>query len=275
MLFPSVSFLFYMFPLFILAYLLLPFRNITILIFSLLFYTWGEGYYVFLLLFTVAINYFFGYLILAKGIIRGRLYLALGIAANLFILFYYKYFGFLFQGLFHIQISSGNVPHLPLGISFFTFQSITYLFDIYRREAEPSRSFTDLAVYITMFPQLIAGPIVRYASVAKAIRRRVLRPAYIIHGIIFFVVGLSQKVLIANHMAEIADPIFRLPLNQVSTAMAWIGSVSYMLQIYFDFSGYSNMALGIGLIMGFKFPQNFNYPYISQSGKLALHIGNI
>jgi len=266
MVFSSVSFLFFFLPAFLLCYTLLPFRNATLLAFSTLFYVWGEGVFVAVLLLSVLINYIAGRMISGAGDDRRKLALTAGIVGNLLLLLYFKYFGFLVFDVIQLeQFDPARVPHLPLGISFFTFQSISYLIDVYRHRAPPARDIWDLALYIMMFPQLIAGPIVRYASVARQIRRRTIHFNYVLQGLMFFAVGLSQKILVANNVASVADGIFDLPLDSLSTQIAWTGAVAYTLQIYFDFAGYSNMAIGLGLIMGFKFPHNFNYPYISQS----------
>lgn len=266
MVFSSVTFLFFFLPLFLSLYALLPYRNATLLTFSALFYVWGEGVFVLVLFVSVAINYVAGLFISrSEASVRKRA-LAAGIGANLLLLLYFKYLGFLIFNVVGLEsLNPASVPHLPLGISFFTFQSISYLVDVYRRDAQPARSPWDLALYIMMFPQLIAGPIVRYASVARQIRRRTIHLNYVVHGLLFFAVGLSQKILFANNVAGVADGIFALPEDSLSTTLAWSGALAYTLQIYFDFAGYSNMAIGLGLMMGFKFPHNFNYPYISQS----------
>ena len=217
-------------------------------------------------MFSVLSNFTFGWLITSsKRSDFKKIGLYCGLFVNLIILIYYKYLGFFISDVFLIENISGDIPHLPLGISFFTFQAISYLVDVYRRDADPAPSLWHLMLYITMFPQLIAGPIVRYASVAKEISHRIIDKHQILHGTLFFVFGLSQKVLIANNVGAAADATFSLPLDQVSTLIAWIGSICYMLQIYFDFSGYSNMAIGIGLLMGFHFPKNFDFPYTSKS----------
>lgn len=265
MIFPSIAFLCLFLPVFLLAYALLPIRNLTILALSLLFYAWGEGVYLLLLLATVAINYTFGQMIHRAHSPVRRYALWAGVGLNLLILFYYKYFGFLTGELLNLQIPADNSPHLPLGISFFIFQSISYLVDVYRKDSPPANSIFNVALYITMFPQLVAGPIVRYASISGTINQRRINLRQVRDGALLFVGGLCQKVLIANNAAEIADAAFSLPYEQVSTSIAWLGSAAYTLQIFFDFSGYSSMAIGIGLIMGFRFPTNFNYPYIARS----------
>ena len=267
MLFPSITFLFYFLPIFLLCYAILPFRNATALLFSTLFYMWGEGLFVLVLFVSVVLNYVSGRLIDSGSDEHHRkLFLSLGVVANLLLLGYFKYFGFLIANVLALESFNPElIPHLPLGISFFTFQSISYLVDVYRRDATPARSIWDLALYIMMFPQLIAGPIVRYSRVARQIRRRTIHFNYVLHGLLFFSIGLAQKVLLANNMAGVADSVYALPTGALSTPIAWTGALFYTLQIYFDFAGYSNMAIGLGLAMGFKFPRNFNYPYISTS----------
>ena len=266
MVFSSVSFLFFFLPAFLFSYAALPARNATLLVFSALFYVWGEGVFLLVLLSSILINYVAGRSINDGPEHRRPFALVAGIAANLALLTYFKYFGFLVFDIVGLsQFDPSLVPHLPLGISFFTFQSISYLVDVYRRKAPAAKTIWDLALYIMMFPQLIAGPIVRYASVARQIRRRAIHFSYTFHGLMFFSIGLSQKVLVANNVAGVADGIFSLPVTALSTSLAWTGAIAYTLQIYFDFAGYSNMAIGLGLMMGFRFPQNFNYPYVSQS----------
>jgi alginate O-acetyltransferase complex protein AlgI len=260
--FASVSFLFYFLPLAIALYVLLPGRNAVALFVSLLFYSWGEGIYLFLLLGVIAVNHVTGRMI--AGHAARRQFLIAGVALNLAVLVYFKYFGFLVQDILHLQTFT-DTPHLPLGISFFIFQSISYLVDVYRGDARPARNLLDLALYIAMFPQLIAGPIVRYATVSEALRRRHIEATAILHGSGLFVFGLAQKVLIANNVAEVADAAFNTAPASLGTAQAWLGAVAYSLQIFFDFAGYSLMAIGLGLFMGFRFPDNFNYPYISRS----------
>jgi alginate O-acetyltransferase complex protein AlgI len=261
MVFATASFLYIFLPLFLVCYLLLPWRNLVALAFSLLFFTWGEGAYLLLLLATIGINYLVGR---ELGPGRGRL-LALGITLNLLILGYFKYFGFLVSSVLQLPVPAENIPHLPLGISFFIFQSMSYLIDVYRGDSPRARSFFDLALYIAMFPQLIAGPIVRYATVAQDLVERYISLRDVCRGAWLFTLGLSYKVLVANNTAEVADAVFALQPGRLDSATAWLGVIAYTLQIFFDFAGYSLMAIGLGRIMGFHFPQNFNYPYIAQS----------
>jgi alginate O-acetyltransferase complex protein AlgI len=265
MIFSTVTFLFYFLPLFLLLYFITPYKNTVLLIASLFFYAWGEAHYVVLMLFSISINFIFGLLINKYGNIQSkqRLFLSIGVGANLLLLGYFKYFNFITNDLLNTKLA--EPVHLPLGISFFTFQAISYLVDVYRKEAKVEKNIFNLALYISMFPQLIAGPIVRFKTVAKQIHKRQHTLDNISQGMRIFIIGLAQKALIANTVAISADEIFALPESALTTAVAWLGAFCYSFQIYFDFAGYSNMAIGLGLIMGFTFPKNFNYPYVSQS----------
>ena len=265
MIFSTVTFLFYFLPLFLALYFILPFKNLVLLLASLIFYAWGESTYTLILIVSILLNYIFGLLLdrIQNKTNPQKVFLAIGVLLNLALIAYYKYFNFFANDLFSIKL---NEPvHLPLGISFFTFQAISYLVDVYRKEAKVEKNPINLALYISMFPQLIAGPIVRFKTVAEQIRHRVHSLDNISKGIRIFIIGLAQKALIANTVAITADQIFSLPENSLTTSVAWLGTICYTFQIYFDFAGYSNMAIGLGLIMSFTFPKNFNYPYISQS----------
>ena len=269
MVFSSATFLFYFFPLFLLLYYVLPWKNGVLLAGSLLFYAWGEPRFVPLLLLSALLNYGFGAAIAAAGRRRQAL-LALGVAANLLFLMYYKYIGFFASVLNEAIGPFGKavaVPAivLPLGISFFTFQGISYLIDVYRRDIEVQSSFWRFAMYKSMFPQLIAGPIVRYRQIAHEIEHRDLPNARIWAGFRQFVIGLAQKMLIANTVALTADRLFAVDPAQLTTGAAWIGIACYTVQILFDFGGYSNMAIGIGHMLGFTYPPNFQRPYASLS----------
>ncbi len=265
MVFSSITFLFYFLPLFLVVYFLLPAKNITLLLASLLFYAWGEVEFTLLLLVSIGVNYTFGRLIgrTAGEEKKQTIMLALGVASNLLLLSYFKYFNFLLQDV--LGVTQTAAVHLPLGISFFTFQAISYLVDVYRKAAPVEKNPLDLGLYIAMFPQLIAGPIVRFKTVADQIKKRTHSLNNIHAGVQVFILGLAQKVLIANSAAVPADAIFGLHQSALTTALAWLGAFCYSIQIFFDFAGYSNMAIGLGLVLGFRFPQNFNYPYISQS----------
>lgn len=269
MVFSSATFLFYFFPAFLLLYYLLPWKNAVLLVGSLLFYAWGEPGFVPLLMFSAALNYGFGYA-LSRAPGHKLALLWGGISANLIFLLYYKYIGFFgstlndLLGLFDRHISIPQVI-LPLGISFFTFQGISYLIDVYRGEVNAQKSFWTFAMYKAMFPQLIAGPIVRYKQIASEVDHRSITNARVLAGMQQFIFGLAQKVLIANTVAISADAIFAVPSGQLSTTAAWLGIACYTIQILYDFAGYSNMAIGIGHMIGFTYPPNFNRPYSSTS----------
>ena len=266
MVFSSIAFICYFLPCVLLLYILRPHRNIVLLTASLFFYLWGEGYHVAILLTSISGNYISGRLLgRAQGDSR-RWYLWAGIGFNLSLLLYFKYAHFLTVEVLGLTLPGRlQTPYLPLGISFFTFQSISYLVDVYRGQAPASRSLLNIATYIAMFPQLVAGPIVRYHLIADQLEKRFISVRHIRDGMTFFAIGLAQKVLIANAVAPIADGVFGLPQTKLTFLAAWAGALSYTLQIYFDFAGYSNMAIGIGLLLGFTFPRNFNYPYIAIS----------
>ncbi|MES2262028.1 MAG: MBOAT family protein [Pseudomonadota bacterium] len=268
MVFSSPVFLFYFLPCFLLLYYVLPWKNTTLLVGSLLFYAWGEPRFVPLLMFSAFLNYGFGYLI-ARAAARRKLLLALGIALNLGLLAYYKYMGFFIDVLNALLPQQQRWPLpaivLPLGISFFTFQGISYLIDVYRRDIAVQTSFLRFAMYKAMFPQLIAGPIVRYSQIAAEIGQRSISNARLWIGVQQFTVGLAQKVLIANSVALPADRLFAVAPAQLDAPAAWIGIACYSIQILFDFAGYSNMAIGIGHMLGFTYPPNFARPYASLS----------
>lgn len=248
------------------------FRNIALLFASLLFYAWGEGGYLILMLVSIAMNYLVGVsLDRAVSHLQKRIYLAVGIILNLMMFGYFKYanlfietFASAIPGLESTDILTEPI-HLPIGISFFTFQAMSYIIDVYRNETEAQKNPFHLGLYIASFPQLIAGPIVRYNQVADQIVKRTHSFPLFASGVERFIIGLGKKVLIANPMASMADRIFAVDYTQLSPEIAWLGLVCYMLQIYFDFSGYSDMAIGLGKMFGFNFPENFNYPYISRS----------
>jgi alginate O-acetyltransferase complex protein AlgI len=271
MVFADLFFLFAFLPAFALCYLLAGLakgngvKNGVLVAFSLLFYAWGEPVYVFLLLVCALLNWLFGRGIDRKG--KGRAFwLVLGLICNLAILGTFKYLGFFADLLGRCGLSV-QVPEiaLPIGISFYTFQSISYLVDVYRKESKAQRRFGDLLLYISMFPQLIAGPIVRYGTIAKEIHDRHVTFQDVADGSFRFLVGLGKKVILANQLSEISDQFLADDLAQVSTAGAWVGLVAFTLQIYFDFSGYSDMAIGMGRCMGFHFKENFDHPYCCNS----------
>ncbi|UOD31190.1 MBOAT family protein [Massilia violaceinigra] len=268
MVFSSAVFLFYFFPCFLLLYYLLPWKNTVLLIGSLLFYAWGEPRFVPLLMLSAFLNYSFGWLIArAHAQPQRKLLLGLGIGLNLAMLGYYKYLGF-FAGILNaIGLREGALPAivLPLGISFFVFQGISYLIDVYRRDIAAQSSFLRFAMYKAMFPQLIAGPIVRYRQIAHEVDQRSISNARLWMGFRLFVLGLAQKVLIANTVGQGADRLFAIDPAQLDAPAAWIGIACYSIQILFDFAGYSLMAIGIGHMLGFSYPPNFNRPYSATS----------
>ena len=246
----------------------LPWKNSVLLIASLLFYAWGEPAFVPLLVCSAILNYSIGYAISSSARYR-KIFLCSGIAANLAILLYYKYFNFAVAtigGILSID-TAGKFPTivLPLGVSFFTFQGISYVIDVYRGDVNAQKSFWNFAMYKAMFPQLIAGPIVRYHDVADQIDQRPVDNRRIWLGFKIFTIGLGQKILIANSVALSADRIFTLDPSQLPTAQAWAGIACYSIQILYDFGGYSNMAIGIGHMLGFNYPRNFNQPYSARS----------
>ena len=236
-------------------------RNAVLVAFSLIFYAWGEPVYVFLMLGSVVVNYLAGRIIDSQESHR-KAALAVGIAVNLLILGTFKYAGFFAQTLCDAGLTV-PIPKisLPIGISFYTFQSISYLVDIYRREAPVQRRFVNLLLYISMFPQLIAGPIVRYEIVALEIKDRRVTPYDFVEGSYRFLIGLGKKVILANQLSEISDQFLANNLDNLSTTGAWVGIAAFTLQIFFDFSGYSDMAIGLGRCMGFHFAENFTHPY--------------
>ncbi len=280
MVFSSLTFLLYFLPLTLIIYFMLGFsiklQNLWLLIVSLVFYAWGEPVYIVLLLISILINYLFG-IGIGKTIDSkksvAKCLVALDVVANLAILFVFKYMGF-FVEIVNSIIGSNliEVPKLtlPIGISFFTFQALSYTVDVYRKDAKVQKNVFDLGLYVAFFPQLVAGPIVRYNTIEEYIRHRTVNINQITSGICRFSVGLAKKILLSNNLAIVADKIYTLTetgasLYSVSFVMAWTGAIAYMLQIYYDFSGYSDMAIGLGKMFGFEFEENFNYPYISKS----------
>ncbi len=270
MVFSSIVFLFYFLPLFLIVFFVSRCSKIIILVFSLLFYAWGEPFYILLMVGSIIVNYGLGLAIeSARPSGRDAWITTLGVILNLIPLIGFKYGSFLAENIGLMTGSTVLQTHwnviLPLGISFYTFHSMSYLIDVYRRDTVAERNFLDLAVYISMFPQLVSGPIIRYKTIANDIHHPTINLDHFSIGIRTFVIGLGQKVLIANTVAAPADLVFGLSSDRLSTSDAWLGIISYTLQIYYDFNGYSTMAIGLGLMLGYRFPLNFDYPYISQS----------
>lgn len=271
MVFSSPTFLFLFLPVAMILYVISPWKNSVLLAASLIFYTWGEPVFILLMLSVITGNYLFGLAMDGHAAARRRFWLALAIMFNIGVLFYFKYVGFVFTSINHALGWAGlgalpvPSPHLPLGISFFVFQSLTYIVDIYWGQAKVERNFLNVAVYISMFPQLVAGPIVRFREVARRIHQRSVTLRDISAGSQRFIIGLAKKVLIADPLSGPVDAIFRIPGAELSVATAWFGAVCFGLQIYYDFSGYSDMGIGLGRTLGFRFPENFRHPYESTS----------
>lgn len=270
MVFSSISFLFVFLPLLLAVYFLLPARlregrNLVLLLFSLFFYGYGSPRFLLLMLLSIAVNYAGG-LLAAPDQRRRRLWTGLVTAVNLGLLGWFKYAGFLGANLNRIWTGL-PVPEvaLPIGISFFTFQGLSYVLDVYRGEAAAERNPLRVALYISLFPQLVAGPIVRYTTVADEIRSRRETLDAFTDGAVRFLFGLGKKMLLANQLGLLADQVYATRPEFLTTALAWLGAAAYTGQIYFDFSGYSDMAIGLGRMFGFHFLENFNYPYLSQS----------
>ena len=270
MVFSSLTFLFAFLPLTLLVYYAVPraLRNVVLLGGSLLFYTWGEGFFVALMLASITLNFVAGLVVdRRRGSRAGRGFMTLFVALNLGLLAAFKYANFIVDNLnsaLGVAIELDPV-HLPIGISFFTFQALSYLIDVHRGQVDAQRNPLNVALYISMFPQLIAGPIVRYHDVARQLVERVFRREEFAYGVRRFVLGLGKKVLIANVLARVADGVFALAPGEMSPVLAWLGVVCYAFQIYFDFSGYSDMAIGLGRMFGFTFLENFAHPYVARS----------
>lgn len=271
MLFSSTVFLFFFLPGVLLIYFLMPrtFKNPVLLLASLLFYAWGEPKFVLVMLVSIIMNYIFARVVDTKKENGSKVkwIMALMVICNLGMLGVFKYTGFFIgniNGIFGIKIHNPHFP-LPIGISFFTFQAMSYVIDVYRNDGNVQKNPLNLALYISLFPQLIAGPIVRYQTVAEQITERNESFERFAYGTKRFIIGLGKKMFLANNCGFIADHIFAMDPSNMSATLAWIGVISYSLQIYFDFSGYSDMAIGLGKMFGFDFLENFNYPYISKS----------
>ena len=270
MLFSSMTFLFVFMPLVMAVYFLSKkeIRNYVLLIASIIFYAWGEPRYLAIMIITILVNYA-GALLLDKHYSsRQRLWIvSLTIVLDLSFLFYFKYFNFVVDNINGVLATDFQLLDviMPIGISFYTFQAMSYLIDVYRREVPAQKDVYKLALYIVLFPQLVAGPIVKYHDVCEQIDNRTIEFKNVIIGFKRFITGLAKKVLIANTLAEVVDKIFAQAPENLTTGVSWLGAVAYCLQLYYDFSGYSDMAIGLGLMFGFRFLENFNYPYISKS----------
>ena len=271
MLFSSIVFLFSFLPAVMILYYLLPvrFRNVILLLASLVFYAWGEPVYLFLMLLSILFNYFSG-LDIARNLQDKRAAkrsLVFNLIINLAVLGFFKYEGFVLDtlnGILPVHISYHALP-LPIGISFYTFQILSYIIDVYRGNVKVQTNLPNFALYVTMFPQLIAGPIVQYADVDEQLASREISRTKFGEGSMYFIRGLAKKVLLANTSGMIFTEVSGLAKDNIAVMTAWLGAFAYMFQIYFDFGGYSDMAIGLGKMFGFEFNMNFNYPYVSKS----------
>lgn len=272
MVFSSAVFIFLFLPVVLYLYMIMPqkFRNTLLLIASLIFYAYGEEWFSLLMVVSIVINYFFG-LIVQRFPARAKLAVGVAVTANLGLLAFFKYANFAVANINIVLANYDIAPivppqiHLPAGISFFTFHAISYVVDIYRGKNKAQKNPVNIALYIALFSQLMAGPIIRYKDIAGQLIRRRVTLAGFTWGVNRFITGLAKKVLIANTLAVTADKIFMIPADKLSTGVAWVGIMCFILQAYFDFSGYSDMAIGLGRMFGFRFLENFNYPYISRS----------
>ena len=271
MLFSSITFLFIFLPVTLALYFIVPhkFRNIIMLIASLIFYAWGEPVYIILMLLSILLNYVCGLDIYHKegDPQKARRSLIFAVVCNLLLLGFFKYYGFVLDSLnavLPVDIPYRELP-LPIGISFYTFQALSYIIDVYRKEVRPQTNILYFAMYISMFPQLIAGPIVRYIDIEEQLKNRTVTMRKFGQGAEYFIIGLAQTVILANSVGQVFDQISGLQMGSFSVLTAWVGCVSFAFQIYFDFSGYSDMAVGLGKMFGFEFRRNFDYPYTSSS----------
>ena len=273
MVFSTPVFLFYFLPLVLLVYYILPrrFRNLVLLVASLCFYYWGEQAYTVIMLLSIAVDYIHGLLVYRckeKGSEKGaKLAVASSVVFNLAILFCFKYWNFIAGSLQNVGI--GVLPvlniSLPIGISFYTFQTMSYTIDVYRGDARVQKNVIHFGSFVTLFPQLIAGPIIKYKDMDGQLRERNCSVAQFAAGVRRFMVGLAKKLLLANNLGQLWDAMKGLPGESLTVLGAWVGVLAFAFQIYFDFSGYSDMAIGLGRMLGFEFMENFRYPYISKS----------
>ena len=271
MVFSSLTFLFIFLPLTLLLYYILPdkFKNFLVLLASLVFYAWGEPVYIVLMILSILFNYFcgldIGEYVDTPSLAKRKLIFA--VAINVLILSFFKYYGFLIEsinGILPVDIPYRQLP-LPIGISFYTFQALSYLIDVYRQKAAAQKKIVNFALYISMFPQLIAGPIVRYSDIDTQIESREHSAEKFGSGTVFFIIGLAKKVILANGLGYVFSQVQAMAPGSFSVLTAWVGCICYTLHIYFDFSGYSDMAIGLGRMFGFSLRKNFDYPYVSKS----------
>lgn len=267
MVFSSLIFVFLFLPVTVIGYYVLGkrFQNIFLLYASLFFYAWGEPVYLLLMLLSISVNYMIG--LMMDKMIQRRAVLMIGLLFNIGFLCFFKYAGLFLEtasALAGMEFSFSS-PALPLGISFYTFQAMSYLMDVYRREVSVQRSFLRFGLYISMFAQLVAGPIVSYGDIERQLAERRFDGKRFSRGVERFLIGLGKKVLLANNLGLLWATVKAVPAGELSPLTAWLGLAAFTLQIYFDFGGYSDMAIGIGKLFGFEFPENFRYPYLSAS----------
>ena len=271
MVFSSIIFLFRFLPITLFVYYLAPkkLKNAVLVVCSLFFYSWGEVKYFPIMIASVLVDYIVSLTIEKNREKKGICKICMGISVlfNLGMLFFFKYTNFFVENINALTGAhlSGIHLTLPLGISFYTFQTLSYTIDVYRGKTKAERNIVNFAAFVTLFPQLIAGPIVKYTDISQELRERKINFSQINEGITLFIFGLGKKVLIANNIGSLWDQVQELGFSNISTPLAWLGILAYSFQIYFDFSGYSLMAIGMGKMLGFEFPQNFNYPYIAKS----------
>lgn len=271
MLFSSITFLFLFLPIMLAVYYIAPpqWKNLLLLAGSLIFYAWGEPVYIILMILSILLNYFCGMDIENKSEneAKAKRSLVFAITVNIVLLVFFKYFGFLVEStntLFGISIPYRELA-LPIGISFYTFQEISYIVDVYRGKVKAQQSLVNYALYVSMFPQLVAGPIVCYGDIEKQLTTRKISGRKLGQGAMLFIIGLSKKAVLANTLGKIFEEISSTSASNLTVLMAWLGCITYAFQIYFDFSGYSDMAIGLGRMFGFEFKKNFDVPYISKS----------
>ncbi len=271
MLFSSITFLFLFLPIMLAVYYIAPpqWKNLLLLAGSLIFYAWGEPVYIILMILSILLNYFCGMDIENKSEneAKAKRSLVFAITVNIVLLVFFKYFGFLVEStntLFGISIPYRELA-LPIGISFYTFQEISYIVDVYRGKVKAQQSLVNYALYVSMFPQLVAGPIVCYGDIEKQLTTRKISGRKLGQGAMLFIIGLSKKAVLANTLGKIFEEISSTSASNLTVLMAWLGCITYAFQIYFDFSGYSDMAIGLGRMFGFEFKKNFDVPYVSKS----------
>ena len=271
MVFSSIIFMFTFLPLSLLLYYIMPrkFKNLMLLMISLVFYAWGEPVYVLLMIFTIVFDYIMALIIdrNREDKVKSKIIFIATVGVNLLILGFFKYYGFLIDNinlLFNLNLQYTNLA-LPIGISFYTFQTLSYVVDVYLDKVKVQKSLISFALYVTMFPQLVAGPIVKYSDIDYQLTNRKESINKFGQGVDRFIIGLGKKVLLANNIGIIWTTIQGMNIDSISVLTSWIGIIAYTFQIYFDFSGYSDMAIGLGKMFGFEFIENFNYPYISTS----------